>query len=138
MRARRRARMIKRLALVLALAGCPQRSEPVPQVTIHTPAPSVQASVAPPTTLLSAPELTVIGGELVDLVTVKALGPLTPKEFPYAHAIAHDAVYLWVHGEVRAFDPSGALRWSKAEAECWSMIATSRGAYCATQRGARF
>jgi hypothetical protein len=127
-------------AMSVAIAGCSRTTDTPAHVTLSaTPAsPPVSASAAPARTLLPVPEWTVIGGDLVDLGAVKSARALTP-DFAAAHAVSRDTAYLWVHGDVRAYDTTtGAQRWSKPESECRSMAATSRGAFCATGGGARF
>ena len=125
--------------LVPIAAACTRTPDGPAHVTLSaTPPPSASASVAPARTLLPTADLTVIAGELVDLGAVKSIATLTP-DFAAAQAVSRDTAYLWVRGDVRAYDTTtGTARWSKPESECRHMAATSRGAFCATPSGARF
>ena len=117
--------------------ACGRSTEPA-QVTIPPATTHASVSALPPATTTNAPRLSVVGGDVVDLERVSSIRTLT-TELVFAHAITTDTTYLWVHGEVRAFDAAtSTLRWSKAEPECRSLAASSAGAYCATSRGARF
>ncbi|HSQ64306.1 MAG TPA: PQQ-binding-like beta-propeller repeat protein, partial [Polyangiaceae bacterium] len=86
----------------------------------------------------AAPELDVVGGDLVDLGAMAPVHALT-SDLVFSDAVSTDTAYLWVRGELRAYDTArGSLRWNKPSDDCWSMVASRSGVFCSSEHGARW
>jgi outer membrane protein assembly factor BamB len=127
--------------LLVFLIGC-TRAAPqsdtviVPPVTLS--AVPVSSSSAVPSTPKTTPhDLTIVGGDLVDLGAMSAR-PLTP-DMIFSFAIAGDTAYVWVRSELRAYETSkGTLRWAKPLSDCWSIAASNAGVFCGSASGAQW
>ena len=135
------------VALVLA-AGCTRAtSSSDGTVVLPPPGPSASAAVSGATSAPARPpppsaDLAVIGGDLVDLVTVAPIHALT-TDLVFSSAVGEDVAYTWVRSasgnELRAYEiKNGVLRWAKPVATCWTIAATRHGAICGEDTGARF
>jgi hypothetical protein len=106
-----------------------------PAVSTAVVAPSVSASAAPKTYVSN---LVMVGGDLVDLDTMTVKRTLS-KDMLWVSTVTDDTAYLFVNGDLRAFDvATGAMRWSKSTPSCWRIEASRAGVFCSTESGARF
>ena len=127
------------IGLSLACGG----SGPRRPASVMLPPPPPASSTPVHAAVARAPRAwTLIGGDLVDLGTMRVLHTLVRGEIVLAHAVADDTAYAWVRGsggdELRAFDvTSGARRWAAPARACWRIVATPKAVLCGTDDGVR-
>ncbi len=135
---------MRRLAALVFVVAC-SRENATNVVVLQTPSSTPVASSSAPVVFPSktATDLTVIGGDLVDLGTMKVVHSLA-TDMVFASSVGDDTAYLWARlaaggSELRGYDAtSGALRWSKPAVECWNIAASSAGVFCGDSAGMHF